>query len=105
MPQENFTAIVFDTNFIVEHKHDLDVIHANLSKKYCLFVPDLAIFERLSQKYLEMQSAYQKIYKTSDDFEKYVTYTFKKSLEDSYSEEKKITYELYKKIFGDNIIP
>ena len=48
-------AIVLDTNFIIEHKKDLRNVVEKLSSFFDVYVTQISISERLSQKYLELK--------------------------------------------------
>ena len=45
----NRVALIFDTNFIIEHSKDLNSVVEKLSKSYEVFVTQLSIDERISQ--------------------------------------------------------
>ena len=47
----NKQALIFDTNFIIEHSKDLTAVVEKLSKTYEIFVTQLSIDERMSQQY------------------------------------------------------
>ena len=48
------TAIVLDTNFIIEHIKDIREVHEKLINKFDVYITDISINERISQKYLEL---------------------------------------------------
>jgi hypothetical protein len=99
------TAIVIDTNFIIEHKSDLQNAHQKLSKHYDIFVSDVSIQERLSQKYLELRTKYDKIEKFKVEYIDLANIEIKHSFEEEFKIEKDYTVNAYQKLFGNNIIP
>ena len=99
------TAIVIDTNFIIERQRDLQDIHRKLSETYDVFVSDVSIQERLSQKYLELHAKYDKIEKFSEEYTSLVKIEIKQPFETQFESRKERVQNDYRKTFGDNIIP
>jgi hypothetical protein len=98
-------AIVLDTNFIIEHKKDLRNVVEKLSSFFDVYVTQISISERLSQKYLELKKAYERIEELKEQYSKYVTIRLKKTFEEKFEADKKYTSEGYVKQFGNKIIP
>jgi len=99
------TAVVFETNFIIEHLSKLQDIYEKLSEHYDVFVPDISIQERLSQKYLELQKKYEEIENFRKKYPHLISISIKKSFNDQFEAEKKETQSAYLEAFGNNIIP
>lgn len=97
-------AFVMDTNFIIEHRSGLRDVHQKLSETYDVFVSDISIQERISQKYLELRTKYDKIKKFKDEFKHLAKIETKRSFEKQYESERQQTQSGYKKLFGENII-
>lgn len=101
---EKKTDIVIDTNFIIEHMSDLRDIHRELSEKHNVYVTDISIQERLSQKYLKTKDKYDKIDKLIKDYSDLATITLKKSFDEEIKNDERITRKGYEAEFGDKII-
>ena len=101
---DNKIAIVIDTNFIIERQRDLQDIHRKLSETYDVFVSDVSIQERLSQKYLELSADYKEIEKFSEKHPNLVKIEVKQPFETQFESRKKRIQNDYHKTFGDNII-
>ena len=56
-------AFVFDTNFIIEERKNLKKIIEELSTKFSVYVTQVSIDERISQKYIELKKKYEDIAK------------------------------------------
>ncbi|NJD01219.1 MAG: hypothetical protein FIA99_01155 [Ruminiclostridium sp.] len=98
------TAIVLDTNFIIEHIKDLRKILEKLSKNFDVYVTEISINERISQKYLELKSKYEKIESFQKEYTAYTTIKLKKTFEDRFQADKKYTIKGYEEQFNDKII-
>ena len=98
-------AIVIDTNFILEHISNLQDVHQKLSECYDVFVSDVSIQERLSQKYLELSAKYNKIEKMKKELSAIAKIETKQPFEKQFEAESEFTQSGYRKLFGDNIIP
>lgn len=99
------TAIIFDTNFIIAHMHSLIEVHQKLSETFEVYVSDISIQERLSQKYLEMEGKYAKLNKFKSDFAYLANIEIKRTFEQQVEIDRKHTRKGYTDLFGDNIIP
>jgi hypothetical protein len=60
------SAFIIDTNFIIENRNLTEVVN-NLSDRFTVYVTQVSIDERISQKYLDLKSKYEKLQKISDD--------------------------------------
>lgn len=99
------SAIIFDTNFVIDHKKELLSIHERLSENYNLYITEVSINERASQKYLEFKSKHEKIEKFIKENSSYANITLKYDFEKEIEHVKKRTIESYKKVFDNKIIP
>jgi len=97
-------AVVMDTNFIIEHINDFRDVHQKLSETYDVFVSDVSIQERLSQKYLELKAKYDKLETIKTEYAGIASIQIKKSLDERFEKEKDYTLNGYTDLFGDNII-
>ncbi|SKC90433.1 PIN domain-containing protein [Maledivibacter halophilus] len=98
------TAIVLDTNFIIEHIKDLYKILEKLSENFDVYVTEISINERISQKYLKLKSKYEKIESFRKEYDAYAIIKLKKTFEDRFDAEKKYTIKGYEEQFNDKII-
>lgn len=101
----NKKAIVVDTNFIIEFKDDLQNIIEKLSKDHDVFVSEISINERISQKYLEMETIYNKINEAQKEFKLYATITISKPFDEKFNLERERTIATYNHFFCDKNIP
>lgn len=98
------TAIVLDTNFIIEHIKDFRKIIEKLSMNFDVYVTEISINERISQKYLELKSKYEKIESFQKEYAAYATIKLKETFEDRHEAEKKFTIKGYEEQFDGKII-
>ena len=97
-------AFVFDTNFIIENLNLKEVV-ANLSKEFTVYVTQVSIDERISQKYLELKNKYDKLLTLTDDYKGIANIRINSPLDKKFGAEKEITQKGYIDLFGKNIIP
>lgn len=97
-------AFVFDTNFIIENL-DLTSVVNSLQEKYTVYVPQVAIDERLSQKYIEWREKYNKLNSIQKEFSEIASIEENIDFSEKYKAVEKHTQEGYRKLFSDNIIP
>lgn len=83
---------------------DLREIHRELSEKHDVYVTDISIQERLSQKYLKTKERYDKIDKLIKDYSDLAIITLKKSFTEEIENDERITRKGYEDEFGDKII-
>jgi hypothetical protein len=98
------TSVIFDTNFIIEHKHELSDVHQKLSKYYDVLISEVSIQERISQRYLEIKAKYDKIENFKKEHEKYAKIEIKQPFEEQFKAERDFMRYSYNKLFVDNII-
>ncbi len=97
-------AFVFDTNFIVQNR-ELDIVVKNLSSEYTVYVPQVAIDERIAQQCRELKKEYETVQQFEKKCRNYAQVTFTKEYpvaEQALTEWIKASYA---KLFGSNIIP
>jgi hypothetical protein len=99
------TAIVIDTNFIIAHIKDLRDVHQKLSESYDVYVTDISIQERLSQRYLELRAKYDKIEKFRSEYANLVNIGLKRTFEEQYDAEARSIRNNYSSLLNNNIIP
>lgn len=100
----NKKAFVFDTNFIIEHIH-LDEVVKAIGNDYALYVTQVSIDERISQKYLELKKKYDAISKFENDYRGMVNIKTLATFESRFEKEKARTQKGYKELFENRIIP
>lgn len=97
--------LILDTNFIVENKKEFDSKYNNLSKTYDVYVSEVSINERVSQRWRELKKKYddiEKIKLENNDIVKNVY--FKINFKDKASQDEKISRKAYKDLIQDKII-
>jgi len=97
-------TIILDTNFIVSNIPKFEEAINDLSKTYNVFISDISIQERLSQRYLELKEKHDKIKNFSSNHIDIIEVIIKKSFEDQWEHLKRGMQERYRKLFGSNII-
>lgn len=97
-------AFIFDTNFIIENLN-LKKVVANLSEEFTVYVTQISIDERVSQKYLELKSKYDKLLALTNDYKGIANIRIITTLDKKHEAEKEITQKSYIDLFGKNIIP
>ena len=98
-------ALIFDTNFIIEHSKDLNTVVEKLSKTYEVFVTQLSIDERISQQYLDLKAKYDNAKKIANEMKSFAKLEFIKDFEDAYSSTKTWIQNNYTQLFQNKIIP
>ncbi len=97
-------AFVFDTNFIIENLNLKEVV-ANLSEEFTVYLTQVSINERISQKYLELKNKYDKLLTSIDTYKGIANIRIITPLDKKFEAEKEITQKRYIDLFGKNIIP
>ena len=97
-------ALVFDTNFIISYKNELSEVHKKLSITYDIYISEISIKERLSQKYLDLSARFDKIHKFKKENDNYINLELKYPFETCFEAENEYSSNGYKKLFGDKII-
>ena len=97
-------AFVFDTNFIIENIKLQDVVN-NLKDNFTVYVTQVSIDERISQKYLKLEKRYERINDLMRNANDIARISLIISLEEKSEKEKEFTQQNYVELFGENIIP
>lgn len=97
-------ALVLDTNFIISYVNKFEEVYKKLSETYDVYISDISIQERLSQKYLDLSAKFEKINKFKQEYGFYINIEFKKSFEAFFEAESEYSSNGYKKLLGDKII-
>ena len=98
------SAIILDTNFIIEHIYNLHKLHEKLSENNDVYVTEISINERISQKYLELKSKYEKMETFKKEHSAYATIELRDTFERRFEIERQHTLNGYNKEFGNYII-
>jgi len=101
----NRKVIVVYTNFIVELKDNFQKTIEKLSENHDVFVTEISINERISQKYLDMEKTYLKLYEAQKEFKGYANIKILMPFDKKFSSTKAVTEKAYRNFFGDRIIP
>jgi len=96
-------AFVFDTNFIIENINLKEVV-SNLSEEFTVYVTQVSIDERVSQKYLELKSRYDSLATLTDMYRGIASISITTPFDKRFKIEKEITQKGYIDLFGDHII-
>jgi hypothetical protein len=102
MPEKK--AFVFDTNFIIENI-DLRKVSEDLSEQFTVYVTQVSIDERISQKCLDLSKKYKHIEQIRKDCRGIATIRVTITLEDKIKDEQALTQKGYEELFGSRIIP
>lgn len=98
------SAIVLDTNFVIENMSELSNLHKKLSENYNVYITEVSIKERISQKYIDLKSKYIEIENFKNKQSNYIIVQLKRTFDERFKSEEKYTIEGYNKEFGDYII-
>jgi hypothetical protein len=98
-------AFVFDTNFIIEERKNLKKIIEELSTKFSVYVTQVSIDERISQKYIELKKKYEDIAKLKNEYQDIAKIIELQSLDEKFKKEKVKIEKSYAKFFENKIIP
>ncbi|MGI6434975.1 MAG: PIN domain-containing protein [Syntrophomonadaceae bacterium] len=97
-------AFVFDTNFIIENLNLKEVV-ANLSEDFTVYVTQVSIDERISQKYMELKKKYEKLTEFTDEYRGIAAICITTLFDKKFEAEKELTQNGYIELFGEHIIP
>jgi hypothetical protein len=97
-------AFVFDTNFIIENLN-LNEVVANLSEEFTVYVAQVSIEERISQKYLELKNKYEKLTALTDEYRGIASIRNTIPFDKRFETEKELTQKGYIDLFSEHIIP
>ena len=98
-------ALIFDTNFIIEHSKDLETVVNKLSTYYEVFVTQLSVDERISQQYLDLKGKYDKAHNFATEIQSFARLEFFKEFDDAFNIMKNGMQNNYNHLFPNKIIP
>ena len=101
----NRIALIFDTNFIIEHSKDLENVVKKLSETYEVFVTQLSIDERISQQYLDLKANYDKVDKLATEIKSFAKVDVLVDFEKCFESRKRGIQNNYDTLFSGKIIP
>ena len=101
----NKIALIFDTNFIIEHLKDLNTVVEKLNNNYEVFVTQLSIDERISQQYLDLKATYDKVDKLSAEIKSFAKVDVFVKFDKFFESRKKGIQINYETLFSGKIIP
>lgn len=96
-------AFVFDTNFIIENVNLTEVV-TNLSEEFTVYVTQVSIDERISQKYLKLKDKYEKLLTLIDEYRGIADISVSTPFDTRFEREKEVTQNSYIYLFGEHII-
>lgn len=99
------TAIVFDTNFIVEYINQQNIVLETLREKsYELYLPQLVIDERKAQRCNELLDKYNTVKELENWLNRYINVSYMVDADKLESTHKDRMQKNYERKFGKNII-
>ncbi len=103
--QAEKTAIVFDTNFIVEHAGKVNSVIKTLKEKgYQLYIPQVVVDERKAHRCNELLNKYNTVRELEQLLDSYIKVSYKVDVDRLESTHKDIMQKNYERLFGTNII-
>ena len=103
--QSEKTAIVFDTNFIVEHVGKVNSVIKTLKEKgYQLYIPQVVVDERKAHRCNELLDKYNTVRELEQLLDRYIKVAYKVDVDRLESTHKNIMQNNYENKFGKNII-
>lgn len=103
--QAEKTAIVFDTNFIVEHAGKVNSVIKTLKEKgYQLYIPQVVVDERKAHRCNELLNKYNTVRELEQLLDSYIKVSYKVDVDRLESTHKDIMQKNYERKFGKNII-
>lgn len=98
-------ALLFDTNFIIEHSKDFETVVNKLNESYEVFITQLSVAERISQQYLELKGKYDKVQKLIPEIQSFARVDFIVKFDDACGLMEEGVQTKYSHLFQDKIIP
>lgn len=99
------TAIVFDTNFIIEHVGKINSVIKTLKEKgYQLYIPQVVVDERKAHRCNELLDKYNTVRKLENLLDRYINISYKVDVDKLESIHKDRIQKNYEGKFGNNII-
>lgn len=99
------TALVFDTNFIVQCKKDLLTIKEKLSDRYVVYIPQLCIEERIAQRCRDQRAKYDRFSSLQEEYKHIASMNISVPFDASVVHIRKSTQASCDKLVGHHIIP
>lgn len=97
--------VVIETNFVRSHTPSVfDAILIALSEKYDVYLTQISIDERISQRYILHKTKYEELEGIAKTYREYADISFKKSFDDFVTDERERSLKLYQEKFGSRII-
>ena len=100
----DYTALVFDTNFIVQNQK-LDKVLSNLQDGYKAYVTQVSVEERIAQQCREIKYKIDSISKIQSDYRGLATIKLTTTYDKKATEIRKAVQSAYDRTFGDDVIP
>ncbi len=98
-------AFLFDTNFIVQNKKNLQEILNNLESRFVPYVTQVSIEERKSQKCKELGNNYKKAKELTSKLSSLVSLKGEEELNNEIEQLRKRVQHNYERLFNNHIIP
>lgn len=99
------TAIVFDTNFIIEHVDKMNSVVKTLKEKgYQLYIPQVVVDERKAHRCNELLDKYNTVRKLENFLDGYINVYYKVDVDELESTHKDRIQKSYEEKFGQKII-
>jgi len=97
-------AFVFDTNFILENINLAEVVN-NIPDEYTIYVTQVSINERISQKYLASKRKYDNLAALAKEYKGIAKIEVRTPFNTASKRDREFTQKGYVDLFGENIIP
>lgn len=97
-------AFIFDTNFIIQNKQLKDVVE-NLSDNFSVYVTQVSIDERIGQQCRDYKKKFDRIEPLKAEYKEIAKIQLSTTYDKFSDKLSKNIQNLYKKTFGNNIIP
>ena len=97
-------AFVFDTNFIIENLNLKEVV-ATLNEEFTVYVTQVSIEERISQKYMELKKKYDNLINCTKECNRFAHIKITIPLEENLKKYRVKMERSYTDLFGEHIIP
>lgn len=98
-------AFVFDTNFIIQNRNLDDVYNKLMEMGFVVYVPQVAIDERIAQTCLQQKGIYDKLEALRKDTRDFAKIDITRSYEETEKRYRKGMQKRYEDLFGIHIIP
>lgn len=99
------TAFIFDTNFIVQNNDLNSVVKELENRNYVVYVPQVAIEERIAQECLKIKQEYDNLLKLKDRYSKIANIEITVKYEKSAQKHQVGMFAKYRRLFDTRILP